>query len=146
MSTREYTPRLLKEISEDTENGIYETLQELRILFPSYRDDQLLVFWLGRLQDTEKIDIHDFNSDVSFVETPKTYLSNVKVHSNRIEFEVFKGPRSFGQGDFWDDGSIGGSGPWSLHNNMSAEVLELAKTEARLRNFKIKEESDGEKK
>lgn len=62
---REYTPRLLKEIPFEVENQIYETLQELRILFPSYRDDQLFVFWLGKLSQA-KIDVHDFDSSVSF--------------------------------------------------------------------------------
>lgn len=135
MTTREYTPRLLKEISEETENGIYETLQELRILFPSYRDDQLFVFWLGRLQDTEKVDIHDFNSDVNFMETPKTYLSNISVHEDRISFEVFRGPRSFGSGDFWKDESLGGSGAWCRPGKMSDEVEQLVKEEAKLRKF-----------
>jgi hypothetical protein len=66
MITREYTPRLLKEISEETVNGIYETLQELRILFPYYRDDQLFVFWLGKLREGQEINIHNFDSSVSW--------------------------------------------------------------------------------
>jgi hypothetical protein len=58
-------PRLLKEIGIETESLIYETLRELRTLFPSYRDDQLFTFWLGRLA-TKGVDIHDFDSTVTF--------------------------------------------------------------------------------
>lgn len=66
MTDRKDTPRLLKEISEETETEIYETLKELRILFPSYRDDQLFVFWLGKLKEGQGVQIHEFDSSVAF--------------------------------------------------------------------------------
>lgn len=62
---QEMRPRLLREIPEGAEDAIDETVRELRMLFPSYRDDQLLVFWLGRLIQ-KGIDVHDFDSSVSF--------------------------------------------------------------------------------
>jgi hypothetical protein len=58
-------PRLLKELRRQTELDIYETLRELHTIFPSYRDDQLFTFWLGRLSE-KGVDIHDFDSSVSF--------------------------------------------------------------------------------
>jgi hypothetical protein len=64
--TEDLRPRLLKELSTVTEQEIYDTLKELRILFPSYRDDQLFTFWLGRLHEQAGVDIHDFDSTVSF--------------------------------------------------------------------------------
>lgn len=58
-------PWILRTISVGEIDKIYETLKELRVLYPEYRDDQLFVFWLGRLsQGTSDLDIHDFDSSM----------------------------------------------------------------------------------
>lgn len=59
-------PRLLKEIHVTDEIEIYTELQKLREKFPSYRDDQLFTFWLGKLKE-EGVDITKFSSNVSFM-------------------------------------------------------------------------------
>lgn len=64
----ETRPRLLKEISEDSEQTVYGILKELRQRFPSYRDDQLFTFWLGRLRHSG-VDISNFSRAVSFPST-----------------------------------------------------------------------------
>ena len=62
---RSLEPRLLREISVETIDAIHDTLRELNLLFPSYRDNQLFVFWLGKLSQNG-IDVHNFDSRVSF--------------------------------------------------------------------------------
>lgn len=60
-------PRLLKEIPVEVETVIYKQLRVLHLLFPSYRDDQLFTFWLGRLAQTG-VDITNFSVAVSFTQ------------------------------------------------------------------------------